>query len=316
MHNESNEFNNVTPKPLILEHQRAAYEKLIGVAKVCFSAVRKTLPVRLRTNCLIVGPSGSGKTFLAKAVQKELGTGSAFLSVSAADWILLGCRSRGSAVTWPMIVAFLLKNQKADGVVIFIDEIDKITGEESAWERFLRVEIYTLLDMKIPEGITSNSDDDGDCAVPLDLESAQEVLSNRTLIIAAGAFQHLWTERASPSLGFNSDQKNTAPPSLTDLKRTLAPELVLRFRSDLIVLPALTTRDYTAMLDSVAEKVPHYLRDTFRRLGLARIQEAERHQQGARFLEELMLDTILHERAMIKSFTEAHSNDGITIIEP
>lgn len=314
MSSESNESNSVTSKPLILEHQRTAYEKLLDVGKVCFSAVRKTLPVRLRTNCLIIGPSGSGKTFLAKAVQKELD--SAFLSISAADWILLGCRSRGAKVTWPMIVTFLVNNQKADGVVILLDEIDKITGEENTWERFLRVEIYALLDLKIPEGITSDSDDDDDCVTPFDLKTAQEVLSHRTLIIAAGAFQHLWSERASPSLGFKSERENADPPSLTDLKRTLAPELVMRFRSDLILLPALTTKDYIAMLDSVAEKVPLYLQDTFRRLGLARIKEAERLHQGTRFLEELMLDTILHERAMIKAFTEEHPNDGITIIEP
>ena len=54
------------------------------------------------------------------------------------------------------------------------------------------------------------------------------------------------------------------------------------------------------MLESTAEKVPSYLRDTFLLLGWDRIVEAARQQQGCRFLEELMLDTILREREAIK----------------
>jgi len=173
------------PGQLIFDHQRPAFDKLAAVAKVCISIQRETLPIRPRTNSLIIGPTGSGKTFLAKAVADELGV--ALLSISVSEWILLGCNKRGASTTCPVIVRFLLKNKEAPGVLIFVDEIDKVGGQ-SSWEAFLRTEIFQLLDLNIPGSL---NDDEERAYTDEETAKAREVLSNRTFLLAAGAFQHL-----------------------------------------------------------------------------------------------------------------------------
>jgi len=58
------------------------------------------------------------------------------------------------------------------------------------------------------------------------------------------------------------------------------------------------------MLEQAASDVPVYLRATFLTLGRKRLSEAARQQQGCRFLEELMLDTVLEERRLCIDLTE------------
>jgi len=80
---------------------------------------------------------------------------------------------------------------------------------------------------------------------------------------------------------------------------TLPRELVNRFRSDLVVLPQLVETDYSRMLEQAAEGVPAYLRKTFLRLGYQRIPGAVMCRQGCRFVEELLLDTLIEERSLL-----------------
>ena len=279
------------PHPMIYDYQKPAFEKLLSVAKACFAVQRQTLSIRVRTNTMIVGPSGAGKTHLARAVAEKCET--EFLSVTLGEWIPLGCSGRGGVPTWPVIAKFLLRNRKAAGLVIFVDEIDKVSGT-STWETFLRTEVFSLLDFKIPIGI---NDDDLDCAE--DLPQAQEALSNRTLILGAGAFQHIWENRGRASLGFGEPDSNGETIDLTLLAATLPRELTNRFRSDLVILPELLESDYRRILLQSAEGVPVYLRETFLRLGHLRIPSAVACRQGCRFLEELMLDTIIEEKSLL-----------------
>ena len=280
----------------ILDHQRTAYERLLAVANACFFTQRTTLPLRPRTNTLLVGPSGSGKTFLAGAVAKNLGV--PFLSLTVGEWILLGCTQRGAQTTWPLIVAFLQKHTQKDGVVLFLDEIDKICGDTS-WERFLRTEVFKLLDLGIPEGLC---DGDDDALSDSDLNRAREVLANRTFIIGAGAFQGIWENRSKTPIGFSGQSSQCAAVSLADLSAMLPRELTNRFRAEVLALPKLTADDYRRMISQTAAQVPIYLRETFLRLANERVASAIECQQGCRFLEEIMLDAIIHERQHIKNW--------------
>lgn len=280
----------------ILDHQRTAYERLLAVANACFFTQRTTLPLRPRTNTLLVGPSGSGKTFLAGAVAKKLGV--PFLSLTVGEWILLGCTQRGAKTTWPLIVTFLQKHAQKDGVVLFLDEIDKIRGD-SSWETFLRTEIFRLLDLDLPEGLC---DGDDDAMSDSDVNRAREVLANRTFIIGAGAFQAIWENRSKVSIGFSGQSFACPTVSLADLSAMLPRELTNRFRAEVLALPKLTADDYRRMISQTAAQVPVYLRDTFLRLANERIASAIECQQGCRFLEEIMLDAIIHERESIKNW--------------
>ncbi len=208
----------------------------------------------------------------------------------------MGCTDRGSTNTWPLIVKFLLGNKKVQGGVIFLDEIDKIgdkDGIDSSWNRHLRNEVYRLLDLQVPHGLSLNDEDDEDEPT---LKRAEVILQNQTIILAAGAFQHLWERTTKPSLGFNGEVAPSIQTDLTHLVQTLPRELVNRFRSDLVILPQLVASDYWRMLEQAQSAVPKHFRATFMRLGLERIPNAVHCRKGCRFVEELLLDAIIEER--------------------
>lgn len=286
---------------IILPHQQNAFDRLIEVAQVCFGTTRRTIPLALRSNSLIVGPSGCGKTFLAQAVANHFDA--PFLAVSATDWVLIGCSNRGAINTWPAIAHFLHANRKKEGVVILIDEVHHAYGD-GAWERFTRVELHSLFDLRLPCGLSANLDgEDADHPLsPKDLSEIEEVLANRTIIIGAGAFQELWEKNDATPIRFHQKEQAPELPTLKTLTRTLPTELINRFRSELLILPPLVLGDYKLMLETMAQKVPSYLRETFLRLGHARLSEVTRLRHGTRFLEELMLDTLLAERAALRNF--------------
>ncbi len=280
------------PGDVILDYQRPSYEKLLAIAKACFAIDRSKLTIRPRTNTLIIGPSGSGKSFLARAVASALDL--PLLHISISEWIPLGASERGASITWPMIALFLMRKKKADGQIIFLDEIDKIAAD-SSWNVHLRNEIFRLLDLQLPVSISIDGDilDEDERALVLDR------LQNHTLILAAGAFQHLWEHQVKPSVGFGAKAALRNEPDLAQLAYSLPRELVNRFRSSLVVLPQLQKADYQRMLNQAKDSVPEHLRKTFLRLGQQRIEEAVRCRHGCRFVEELLLDAIIEERKAI-----------------
>lgn len=290
--NPSNRPSDFTP--LILPHQRPVFEHLSAIGRTCFAVQRKTIPVRLRTNTLIVGPTGTGKTFLASAVARGLGVPCLTLSVS--NWVLLSCSDRGAEITWRSIIKFLYQNRREPGVVIFLDELDKLTGNAS-WDVYLRVECFGLLDFTLPTGITGNDNDliEGDMRA-----AALEMLNNKTFIVGGGAFQHLWESRAQPNIGFNKSFGAPFPPSPDELAQTLPREIINRFGSELMVLRELGDSDYLHMLEATSPLVPSYLRETFEQIGLEMIPSALNMRQGCRFLEDVMLQTLLAERASLQ----------------
>ncbi len=277
----------------ILAHQRPAYEKLLAVANACFYSQRHTLPLRLRTNTLLIGASGSGKTYLAKTVARHLGV--PIFSIAISDWILLGCSQRGALPTWPNIVRFLQKNNGRDGVVIFFDEVDKLCGG-SSWERFLRTEVFKLLDLEIPEGLCGSDEEPLSAAI---MSVAAEVLAKRTLIVAAGAFQEIWEKRTKPTIGFVQKPFSQSVVSIDVLSKYIPRELANRFRADVLMLPPLVPDDYRRMIDQIAAQVPAYLRKTFSRLAAEQLERAIACKQGCRFLEEVLLETLIVERTHI-----------------
>lgn len=282
----------MTTPPAVLPHQRAAFHSLIEVGSACFAISREYLAIAPRTNTLIVGPTGTGKTFLARLVAESLGVD--FMGISVGEWMPLGSSNRGAVCTWPSVFNFLLRNHQNPGVVLFVDELCKLGV--SSWDTYVKVEVFRLLDLSITKELTDEFSEKLDLN---DYARAQEVLRNRTFLIGAGAFQDIW-ESSGPGIGFAS-QISAPDISLARLAKALPRELINRFRSAIITLPALVSADYSRMLESTIEHIPSCLRQRFIELGRERVAEAAKQQQGVRFLEELILDAILFERRLLNT---------------
>lgn len=283
-------------KPLILPYQKPVFDRLCAVARACLYVNRSQFSaLRFRACFWLIGPTGSGKTFLASALAREMQV--PFLSVSVSDWIILGGTNRGSCTTWPTILNFLVINRQKRGAIIFIDELDKCR-EESNWNSFLRSEIFSLCDSRIPLGINDldlGSDDDV-------IAEGGVFLRDKVMILGGAAFQEIWDGRSSRSLGFNPAPQALSQLELTDLTRTLPRELINRFSSEIFVLPQISESDYRIMVETMAEHVPDTWRKRFLELGLSRIEQAVKHQKGARFLEEVLLSAVVEERAALANF--------------
>ena len=276
--------------PLIFEHQSHAFEKLLSAGRICFSPLRDSLPIQPRTNSLVVGPTGTGKTFLANAVATSLGVPCKHLSI--AEWMLLGTSSRGAARTWNSIFEFLVQARNGRGAMIFLDEIDKLTGT-SDWCQHLRVEVFRLLDRDVPPDLADSDDDKHPAKV---ITSVAGVLRHKTFLVAAGAFQHLWDNLGNRVGGFAGEPERETLSS-ERLADHLARELVNRFRTDIVVLPDLDRRDYENILLAAAAKMPELMQERFLSLGTERIAMAHANKQGVRFLEELVADILGEQEA-------------------
>lgn len=286
-----------TEKPLILPYQKPVFERLCAVARACLYVDRGQFSaVKLRTCFWLIGRTGSGKTFLAKALSREMQV--PYLTVAISDWMILGGTHKGGSATWPVIFQFIEQSMNARGAIIFVDELDKC-GDTSNYNSFLRSEVFSLCDARVPLGIL---DTDGDAIPKSRVEKVAEYLANKTLIIGGAAFQGIWESLSCPAIGFNPLPQPPSLPELPDLARTLPRELINRFSSEIFILPEILESDYRMMVEHMARHVPEMWRKRFLELGLSRIEQAIKHQKGARFLEEILLAAVVEERSCLSNF--------------
>jgi SpoVK/Ycf46/Vps4 family AAA+-type ATPase len=273
--------------PFLFAYQKPAFQELFRIATAfCQTESWQNLLVRPRWHRLIIGPTGTGKTHLAAALAHKLGW--PLLSLTVPDWILLGCNERGARQTWRHVAEWLTKRDSFS--LIFIDEIDKISGSET-WSRHLRTEIFDLLDGRVPTGLRI-SDDHEDAATSARLRlRATSQLASKTLILGASAFQEAWDNRSIASIGFNEQKRS--PPVLSELTQHLQRELLNRFASRIIRLRALEKSDYQEMITETARDLPPNLRVRFSEVGHQLLEECHRDQKGARFVEEILSECLL-----------------------
>ena len=140
---------------MLSPNQESAHKSILPYAKLGMNKTQAAdLPVRPRTHTLICSPSGTGKSYLMQRLGHDLDSPVLHLNVS--NWQPIG--SKGHNYTWDTIVEFLDKNPKG---IIALDEIDKISSDAD-WAGYIRLEIFSLLDGKIPNNVTIPSDETED----------------------------------------------------------------------------------------------------------------------------------------------------------
>jgi SpoVK/Ycf46/Vps4 family AAA+-type ATPase len=266
---------------MIYNYQKPVYDSIRKTMHTHFATKELELPVRPRNHRLIVGPTGSGKTHIAEQVARELNW--SVYSINVGSWIPLGGRD---TPTWNRLTTWLSTVPGGQPVVIIMDELDKVSGEES-WSRFLRAEFFALLDGKHP---TPGFVIDGDIPEYKINETCERVekMLKQILVIGCGAFQHVFD---SPKhMGFGDQVPDKMGSS--KLSKSLQRELVNRFSQHILVLPELTRADYSEMLDIVAELLPRDVGASVLTDREDKLDAAVEDKSAARFIEAIVADAL------------------------
>lgn len=284
---------------MIFPHQRAVYEALRETSESFFSGRWKKLTIRPRFCRLVVGPSGSGKTHLIRTLARESET--AFLALSATNWLPMGAAERGSQQTWVDIAKFA--NRYESGI-IFIDEIDKLSFP-TAWMTYLRVEVFSLLDSTVPANLKvycegDEYEGDVESVHRAKMEELSKRLADRFLVLGGGAFQDLW-RISKESIGFGG-RSSHKPGNLwhSQVSNIIPTELANRFASPILCLHPMELEDYRRMLRMVLTGMPPEIRRQIKRCATRSIERALADNLGCRWIEQLLLEVSIDAQRQVR----------------
>jgi len=276
---------------MLFPHQQEVFDSLVETAEILFSGSWRTLPLQPRFARLLAGTSGAGKSHVVKSVAAELGLPA--LAQDATNWIPIGASDKGAKQTWTDIISFLRQHERG---IIFLDEIDKVgrtNGPNNcSWLQFVRVEIFAVLDRRVPAGLFAAAEDMSAAEAQL----VRDRLKNSMMLVGAGAFQEFWEARQKPTVGFVTDQ--TAGPLIQqkNVATYIATEIVNRFESPVLSFRPFSAQDYEAMLSRLVGKLPPKLAKHALELGRAGIPAAVESQLGVRWLEQIVYRALALER--------------------
>jgi ATP-dependent protease Clp ATPase subunit len=259
---------------MIYPYQQKVYDELIKTLAAHKLSKEYQLPVNPRLNRLVIGSTGSGKSYLASYAAEVAGWKT--FHINASGWIIIGARE---TPTWTYIIKWLLSMKDDEYGVIILDELDKIWGSES-WTRYLRSELYCLIDGLIPPNY------DGAEGIEGRLFSNEELVKKLSdmVIIGAGAFQE---EVESNQIGFIKTIETTEKTS-QDLSKLIQRELINRFQGTILQIPNLTSKDYNLMIEHLEGKVKPEFYVVIKEKASKMIENAVRDRLGARFVENVI----------------------------
>ncbi|HVF71040.1 MAG TPA: AAA family ATPase [Chthoniobacterales bacterium] len=239
-------------------------------------------------NVLICSSTGAGKTFISALLARELKL--PFLRLEYGGWIVTGARARGGLQTLSLLYSFLDRHEKG---IIVLDELDKLATQDSAgeWTRAVHLEVFSVLDRRVLPGIVEGAQGNEDSPLfSLRPEDIQRRLERGYFIVGSGAWQHLWHPQRAAGFGLPSNRVDR--PTYDQLLQTVPPEILNRFRADILYLGPLTKADYESLVKETLLRLPPEFGPFIREAAARSLEEAVRTQKGYRWIEELVASAI------------------------
>lgn len=285
----------------IFSHQSAVYTELLLRARTFFEGNWRNLPIKTRWHSLVVGPSGTGKSTLGTKLQQEIGA--SLLRVSVPGWMPSGAHNRAVAETIPTIIEHIHTHSKT---VLFLDELDKLHWNENSWTSYIKGELFEILDGRLPNGSKSKAESTLETEEDGTLTGSQfstltDKLRSSTFVVGAGTFQDFYeTQSCSGRIGFHHGHTHSPRmigPSAEIIVKKLPRELLNRFNSTLLLLPALDPTHYQMIAQQAEKSLPTWIRSAFKVAAAERMRQAIATHSGCRFVEEALADALKCTRA-------------------
>jgi len=270
--------------------QRQTAESLRRIIHLATGNTRQFLPLATRTNTLIAGQSGTGKSHLVRTLAAEARL--PLWETNVANWIVLGARY--GEPTLQSLSAWIAEHHAG---IIFLDEIEKIS-DANPWYNSIGLEIHSICDGLIPESVVPDIDDFdalgfGDLSavrrksmLKAELETK---LRHSFIVIAAGAWQQEWS-RPSKMIGFRTSSTKACGLDRKQLLKMISPEILQRFRHDVLFLEAMEHGDYLEVMEVQSSLLPDKQRARFAELVVRSIPRAIEDGLGMRIFEEVYTD--------------------------
>jgi len=126
-------------------------------------------------------------------------------------------------------------------------------------------------------------------------EELQTKLQN-FFIIGGGAWQALWEpEKPSKSMGFLPDEEKIIPKEITQetLQSSIRPELLRRFRAEVLIMKPMTEEDYKTLVPKFAKSLPKEIRKIFKELAYKGVEKAIEDNLNMRYFEETLTQSLV-----------------------
>lgn len=198
--------------------QTMAHRRISAMARAFFCRAAAPCSVIPRLAPLLIGPTGCGKSSLLRRVAKD--HEATFLRMSVGEWIPMGAKDVRPTVK--TLVDMLAKSP--NGLVLFIDELDKAGLDASGWTRSTLNEIFAVLDRSFPAAAVEAANS----SLGISGEELEERIQQKLFFAGAGTWQRLWSNGVSLGFGAGSSRKTQVLDYIAT-EKVVPVELLMRF---------------------------------------------------------------------------------------
>lgn len=213
---------------LLTESQERVLSQLQAQLEIFLEQAAAPAPIRMRIAPLIVAPTGVGKTFLTQLLARR--NGIKLFRTSVAEWMVLGSKAEPTLGVLAKAI-----ERSPHGLILHIDEIDKLSAQES-WSIAQRGEIFAVADRNImAEGWT---------------DAHRAALRDKVFVVGSGTWQQVWTQLGK-RMGFVKGRASDEDIEVAIRTSNMIPEELLNRWSPTMCLGPMTALDFTRIAEAL-----------------------------------------------------------------